>query len=82
VLPLATGGSTAHVLAIDYALRPVLSSMGATHIVPGWFTLDKHLAVGADGSLEIEPTTRVELERVLDTFSAALGGRPALADIA
>lgn len=27
VLPLATGGTTAHVLAIDYALRPVLSSM-------------------------------------------------------
>ncbi len=25
VLPLATGGSTAHVLAIDYALRPVLA---------------------------------------------------------
>jgi len=34
VLPLATGGSTAHVLAIDYALRPVLSSMGPSHIVP------------------------------------------------
>lgn len=33
VLPLATGGSTAHVLAIDYALRPVLNSMGAAHIV-------------------------------------------------
>lgn len=32
VLPLATGGTTAHVLAIDYALRPVLSSMGARHI--------------------------------------------------
>lgn len=44
VLPLATGGSTAHVLAIDYALRPVLSSMGAAHIVPGWFTLDRDIA--------------------------------------
>ncbi|GAB2803269.1 hypothetical protein GCM10027073_39690 [Streptomyces chlorus] len=35
VLPLATGGSTAHVLAIDYALRPVLSSMGAAHCPTG-----------------------------------------------
>ncbi len=43
VLPLATGGTTAHVLAIDYALRPVLSSMGAAHIVQGWFTLDKDI---------------------------------------
>lgn len=31
-LPLATIGTTAHVLAIDYALRPVLSSMGAAHV--------------------------------------------------
>src|ERR1700690_2954029 len=28
VLPLATGGTIAHVLALDYALRPVLSSLG------------------------------------------------------
>lgn len=35
VLPPATGGSNAHVLAIDYAMRPVLTSMGADHIVPG-----------------------------------------------
>lgn len=29
VLPLATGGTPAHVLVIDYALRPVLTSLGA-----------------------------------------------------
>src|SRR5687767_8013722 len=28
VLPIGTGGSPAHVLALDYALRPVLQSMG------------------------------------------------------
>ena len=49
VLPLATGGSTAHVLAIDYALRPVLNSMGAAHIVQGWFTLDKDITALAPG---------------------------------
>ncbi len=53
VLPLATGGSTAHVLAIDYALRPVLSSMGASHIVQGWFTVDKDISVGDDGTLTV-----------------------------
>ncbi|MFF8941890.1 FAD-binding protein [Streptomyces sp. NPDC014864] len=45
VLPLATGGTTAHVLAIAYALRPVLASMGPAHITPGWFVLDRHLEV-------------------------------------
>lgn len=82
VLPLATGGSTAHVLAIDYALRPVLSSMGAAHIVQGWFTLDKHLTARPDGGLEIEPGTREALAQVLEAFSAALDRRPLLADIA
>ncbi|MGW6522017.1 NADPH-dependent FMN reductase [Streptomyces sp. NPDC054950] len=74
VLPLATGGSTAHVLAIDYALRPVLSSMGPAHIVPGWFTLDRDIAADA-GTPVLAPAAAVALEQVTDRFSAALGGR-------
>ncbi|OAH09712.1 NADPH-dependent FMN reductase [Streptomyces jeddahensis] len=75
VLPLATGGTTAHVLAIDYALRPVLNSMGAGHIVQGWFTLDKDITVGDDGTLTVAPGSAEALEQVVDRFSAALGGR-------
>ncbi|KUO10390.1 NADPH-dependent FMN reductase [Streptomyces sp. DSM 15324] len=75
VLPLATGGSTAHVLAIDYALRPVLSSMGATHIVPGWFTLDKDITTDADGRVSVAPASAEALAEVTDRFSAALRGR-------
>ncbi|MFD9128735.1 NADPH-dependent FMN reductase [Kitasatospora sp. NPDC059571] len=72
VLPLATGGSTAHVLAVDYALRPVLSSMGAGHITQGWFVLDRHITVREDGSTEIERETDVLLTPVVDAFAAAL----------
>ncbi|MEU9347902.1 NADPH-dependent FMN reductase [Streptomyces sp. NPDC048278] len=75
VLPLATGGSTAHVLAIDYALRPVLSSMGAAHIVPGWFTLDKEITTDADGRLAVAPASAEALAEVTDRFSAALHDR-------
>lgn len=39
VLPLATGGSLAHVLALDYGLRPVLQSMGARWVVPSYFVM-------------------------------------------
>ncbi|MET7764559.1 NADPH-dependent FMN reductase [Streptomyces sp. NPDC005393] len=73
VLPLATGGTTAHVLAIDYALRPVLSSMGAAHIVQGWFTLDKDITVEADGGIGVAPPAAEALEQVVDQFSVALG---------
>ncbi|MFH9001924.1 NADPH-dependent FMN reductase [Streptomyces afghaniensis] len=75
VLPLATGGSTAHVLAIDYALRPVLSSLGAAHITPGWFVLDKHIEVRQDGGIIVEPGTREPLDQVTDQFSTALSER-------
>ncbi|WP_405445524.1 NADPH-dependent FMN reductase [Streptomyces achromogenes] len=79
VLPLATGGSTAHVLAIDYALRPVLNSMGAAHIVQGWFTLDKDITVRQDGSLTVAPATAEALGHVVDQFAAALDRTPVLA---
>jgi FMN reductase len=72
VLPLATGGSTAHVLAIDYALRPVLSSMGAAHIVQGWYVLDRHITVGDDGGVTVAPDASAALHQVVDQFSAAL----------
>ncbi|MEU9919956.1 NADPH-dependent FMN reductase [Streptomyces griseoluteus] len=78
VLPLATGGSTAHVLAIDYALRPVLASMGPAHITPGWFTLDKDITVGHDGSLIVAPASAEALAQITDQFSLALAGRTTL----
>ncbi|CAL9353922.1 NADPH-dependent FMN reductase [Streptomyces werraensis] len=78
VLPLATGGTTAHVLAIDYALRPVLNSMGPAHITPGWFTLDKEITVGDDGALTVAPAAAEALAQVTDQFSRALGGRTTL----
>ncbi|WP_052850543.1 NADPH-dependent FMN reductase [Streptomyces avicenniae] len=72
VLPLATGGTTAHVLAIDYALRPVLSAMGATHITPGWFVLDRDILVGEDGAVTLAPSAAGPLGEVVDAFAARL----------
>jgi len=43
VLPVATGGSQSHMLALDYALRPVLASLGARHILPSIFATSREL---------------------------------------
>lgn len=51
VLPIASGGSPAHQLSIDYALKPVLSALGASDIHQGVYIVDKQLSVAADGSL-------------------------------
>jgi FMN reductase len=40
VLPLATGGSIGHLLAIEYALKPVLSALGARDILDPVFAAD------------------------------------------
>ena len=51
VLPLATGGSPHHMLALDYALRPVLQSLGAKHILPGIYATDGQVALPPRGGL-------------------------------
>lgn len=53
VLPLATGGSPHHMLALDYALRPVLQSLGAKHILPGIYATDAQVVLTPEGSHEV-----------------------------
>src|ERR1700742_2688690 len=40
VLALGTGGSPAHLLALDYALKPVLAALGARHILDAVYAAD------------------------------------------
>ena len=49
VLPLATGGSPHHLLALDCALRPVLQSLSARHILPGVYATDAQIARSSEG---------------------------------
>ena len=65
VLPIATGGSLAHLLAIDYALKPVLSALGARHIADAVFVADAQLPRNALGDYEPERAVTDRLERAL-----------------
>ncbi|HET9959288.1 MAG TPA: NADPH-dependent FMN reductase [Polyangiaceae bacterium] len=78
VLPLATGGSLAHVLAIDYALRPVLSSLDAWHVVSGLFLLDRQLVPTEAGGIEIEPEVSARLDVLLNAYVQSLNAARAL----
>jgi FMN reductase len=75
VLPLVTGGTVSHVLAIDYALRPVLHALGAQHVVSGLFILDKLLELRPDGTLTVAPEISGRLAGVLDDFAGSLSRR-------
>ncbi|MFZ6757101.1 NADPH-dependent FMN reductase [Undibacterium sp. Ji50W] len=48
VLPVATGGSQSHMLALDYGLRPVLAALSARHILPSIYATDTQV-VWTDG---------------------------------
>jgi SsuE family FMN reductase len=76
VLPFVTGGTPAHVLVLDYALRPVLHSLGAAPVVAGWFVPSEHLRRFPDGGLVLDPVSAGPVADVTDAFLAVLGGRP------
>ncbi len=73
VLPLATGGTVAHLLAIDYGLRPVLVSLGARHITTGRFVLDTHIDHLSGGPVLVDETSRDCIDRTVAGFRDALG---------
>ena len=72
VLPLALGGSPAHVLAIKYALEPVLSELGAQHIIQGAYTIDHQVKRADNGRFEMEREAARRLERALRQFEENL----------
>lgn len=62
VLPLATGGSPHHMLAMDYALRPVLQSLGAKHILPGIYGVDSQIQLHSDGTASTAPELQSRID--------------------
>lgn len=68
VLPLATGGSPHHMLALDYALRPVLQSLSARHILPGVYATDSQVTLMPEGAYHIG----IEISGRLDEAVATL----------
>jgi FMN reductase len=78
VLPVATAGSAAHLLAMDYALRPILSVLGATLVLPGHVVLNSLLAEAPDGRIAIDPAIRLAVDAAVDTFAAMLRSAAAI----
>ena len=77
VLPIATGGSAAHTLAIDYALKPVLAALGARHILSGIYLVDSQYTVQDGELVGLETALERRLEVGLSDLVAGLG-RPQL----
>ncbi|MBD2207154.1 NADPH-dependent FMN reductase [Calothrix sp. FACHB-1219] len=82
VLPLATGGTIAHLLAIEYALKPVLSELGARHILSTIYSVDKQIQVQADGSIQLDAEIAQRLQDVLSDLVTAINSSAAAKEVA
>ncbi|MNV33737.1 FMN reductase (NADPH) [compost metagenome] len=69
VLPLFMGGSLAHLLTIDYALKPVLSVLGARHILGGVYAVDSQVVRTDQGTVEIAEELKLRLDNALSEFT-------------
>lgn len=70
VLPLATGGTIAHMQMLDHALRPVLQTMWPRHVAQGTFVLDRLIEIGTDGAARLVESEIPLLNEVVSAFEA------------
>ncbi|KTC33300.1 NADPH-dependent FMN reductase [Pseudomonas sp. ABAC21] len=77
VLPMAAGGSIAHMLAVDYALKPVLSALKAQELLHGIFAEDSQIAYG-EGSAQAQlvPVLEARLREAVEQLYSAMARRP------
>ncbi|WP_332878860.1 NADPH-dependent FMN reductase [Massilia sp. S19_KUP03_FR1] len=72
VLPVATGGSQSHLLALDYALRPVLSALAARFILPSIYAASSQLVWHAEDGLQLDAPIASRVTRGVEQLSAEL----------
>lgn len=72
ILPIAIGGTFGHLLMLDYALKPVLSALGATHILKGAFVLDSQIQKIENNKYELDEAAKTRLETSLDIIKKSL----------
>jgi FMN reductase len=72
-LPIAIGGSPVHMLAIDYALRPLLGALGAQHTLQGIYITDAQIQISGD-LLKFDPVIAERIESALQYLVDELVG--------
>lgn len=78
ILPIATGGTIAHLLTIDYAIKPVLSALGARDILSGIYIVDNQIQVQEGGKIQIAEEIEQRLQNAAQDLLTTLQ-RPSLA---
>ncbi|OPA81065.1 FMN reductase (NADPH) [Paenibacillus selenitireducens] len=78
VLPLFVGGSMAHLLSIDYALKPIVSALSGKHILSGVYAVDAWIQRLEEGGYSMSEELEERLARTLKEFETVLAWRKTL----
>lgn len=79
ILPIATGGTIAHLLAIDYAVKPVLSALGARDILSGVYIVDSQIQRQENGEILLDAEIEERLQNTVDSLIQTLRPTESLA---
>lgn len=73
ILPIVTGGTINHLLSIDYAIKPLFSAMGATHILRGVYIVSSQIQFDEQGHIqldnEIEERLQASIQELVSTVN-------------
>lgn len=68
VVPVAIGGSIAHLLALEYSLKPVLSILGATTISSPIYIVDSQVTK-TDNGFTLDEAAKDRIEKVWESVA-------------
>ncbi|CAH1197615.1 FMN reductase (NADPH) [Paenibacillus plantiphilus] len=68
VLPVFIGGTIAHLLSIEYGLKPTLSILGASHQMSGVYVIDSQVSRSADDKYVLDEEVRQRLDKAVDNL--------------
>ncbi|MBW5449280.1 NADPH-dependent FMN reductase [Cohnella sp. CFH 77786] len=71
-LPLFIGGTIAHLLSVEYALKPVISALGGRHVLGGVYAVDQWVEKRENGGFSLSEELQTRLERAADEFAEEL----------
>jgi FMN reductase len=72
ILPIATGGSQSHMLALDYALRPVLHALAAKQVLTGIYAISQQLQWHDEEGLSLAAPIAARVAAGVEDLAAAL----------
>jgi FMN reductase len=76
ITPIFIGGTIAHLLSIDYSLKPVLSALGARRFTNAVYAVDQQVLrteTSAGQVFELQEELKARIASVVDELSTELG---------